>query len=95
MELHAIYTSGAATEAFAQHRADRPIGQLRQAVNEVQMILDAQLIAAGNLFFMNTLLPDEKKVLIESGEINDAMIRNRLQNTAISDDERDVLEDFV
>ena len=54
-----------------------------------------ELIPPSNLFFLDSLLPDEKKFLIDSGDVNDLMIRNRMQNTSISEDERDMLEGYI
>jgi hypothetical protein len=95
MEIHAVYASGIATTAFAEQRAAQDIGRFRLLTDEIQMIVEQGLIPASNLFFTDSLLPDEKKFLIESGEINDAMIRNRLQNPEISAEERDLLEDCI
>ena len=59
------------------------------------MIVDAALLPVGNLFFSDSLLPVEKKFLIDSGGVNDLMIRNRMQNTAITEDEREMLEAYI
>ena len=64
-------------------------------IDEIQMIVDEEVVPPGNLFFLDNLLPDEKRYLIDAGKIDDMMIRNRLQNTDISEDERQKLEDFI
>ncbi len=44
---------------------------------------------------METISPDEKKALINQKHISFDMIKNRLKNTKISADEREMLEEFV
>lgn len=95
MEIHAVYASGIATEAFAQQRVAQDIGQFRLLTDEIQMVVEQGLIPASNLFFTDSLQPDEKKFLLQTGHVSDAMVRNRLQNSDISEQERDLLEDYV
>jgi hypothetical protein len=95
MEVHAIYAGGLATPEFVARRLSRPIGDLRMLIEEVPMIVRHALVPPGNLFFSDDLLPGEKRHLIENGHVEPAMIANRLQNSEISEDERQMLEDFV
>ncbi|MGE0483259.1 MAG: hypothetical protein AB7Q81_03875 [Gammaproteobacteria bacterium] len=95
MEVHSIYSAGIATAEFAAARVAAPIADLRLKVEEVAMIVDGGLIPAGNLFYSDTLLPAEKRYLVERGLVDTAMIRNRLGNADISEDERQMLEDFL
>ena len=59
------------------------------------LIIEAELLPPGNLFFSDHLLPIEKRQLIENGLIDTAMVQNRLRNSEISEDERQMLEDFI
>ena len=97
MELHAIYNSELANEEFAERRMISKNRKLADATkiqqDELKLIIDNKIIPASNLFFSDNLTPEEKLLLIESGEINVAMIKNRMQNTEISPAERDMLED--
>ncbi|MGR8947785.1 MAG: hypothetical protein ACU84Q_07050 [Gammaproteobacteria bacterium] len=97
MELHAIYNSDLADENFAEQRMSSKSRELANWTkiqqDELKLIIDSRIIPASNLFFSDTLTPEEKLLLIESGEINVAMIKNRMQNTEISPAERDMLED--
>ncbi|MEM7467967.1 MAG: hypothetical protein AAF387_13920 [Pseudomonadota bacterium] len=97
MELHAIYNSEIADEAFAEKRLASKNHALADTTkiqqDELRLIVDNKIIPASNLFFSDTLSPEEKLLLIESGEINVSMIKNRMQNTEISPEERDMLED--
>lgn len=95
MEIHSIYTGGIATTDLAMARVAAPIGDLRTMIEEIQLITDASLVPASNLFFSDDLLPAEKRVLIDNGHIDQSMINNRLSNNDISEDERQLLEDYA
>lgn len=95
MEVHSIYAGGIVTADIAMSRIERPNGDLRTMVEEVQLIVDENIVPPGNLFFSDYLLPNEKRYLIEAGKVDHGMIRNRLQNEEISEDERQMLEDFT
>ena len=95
MEVHSIYTSGIADKKFAEQRLSKNIGKYRMIANELGVIVEAGLIPASNLFFMETISPEEKKELIEQKHISDEMVKNRLQNSKISSEERDMLEAYI
>lgn len=95
MEVHAIYTAGLADQAFAESRLREDIGQYRLLANEVNTIADSGLIPPSNMFFMDSLLPEEKQALIEKKHISQAMIENRMKNAKISAEERDLLENYI
>ena len=95
MEVHSIYTSGIADKKFAEQRLSKNIGKYRTIANELGVIVEAGLIPASNLFFMETISPEEKKELIEQKHISDEMVKNRLQNSKISSEERDMLEAYI
>ncbi len=95
MEIHAIYTSGIADKSFAEDRLKKNIGKFRQMANEGNIIIEVGYFPPSNLFFMDTLSPEEKADLITGGHISKDMIKNRLQNAKISDEERELLEEHV
>lgn len=96
MEVHAIYTSGIADKTFADKRINKKnIGKYRIIANELGVIVEAGLFPASNFFFMDSISPEEKKDLIERKHISESMIRNRLQNSKISQEERDMLEEYI
>ncbi len=95
MEIHSAYGAGIVTQEFAESRMLQGIGKYRLMTDEVDMIVEEKLIPPSNLFFLDSLLPDEKKLLINSGGVTDLMIRNRMQNTSITDDEREMLETYI
>lgn len=95
MEIHAIYSSGIADKDFAEIRVKKDIGKFRIIANELNVIAEAGLVPPSNFFFMGTVLPDEKRELIQNNHIPAEMIKNRLQNSSISEEERDMLEEFI
>lgn len=95
MEIHAIYHAGIVDKDFAMRRIEQPIDKFRQMSGEIDVIIAMGLVPASNLFFSDALTADEKKALIDAKHIDVNMIKNRLQNTAIPQDERDMLEDYL
>ena len=95
MEVHAIYTAGLADQEFAESRLRENIGQYRLLANEVNTVAESGLIPPSNMFFMDTLLPEEKQALIDKKHISQSMIENRLKNSGISAEERDLLENYI
>ncbi len=95
MEIHSIYQAGIADKAFAEERLKKNIGKYRLMAGELNEMIKAGIFPPSNFFFMETITPDEKKALIEQKHISSDMIKNRLQNAKISEDERDMLEAFV
>jgi hypothetical protein len=96
MEVHSIYSSGIADKAFAEQRINKKgIGKYRIIANELGVIVEAGLLPASNMFFMDSISPDEKKDLIERKHIPESMIKNRLQNAKISQEEREMLEEYI
>ncbi len=95
MEIHAIYGSGIADKDFAEARVEKDIGKYRIIANELNVIAEAGLVPPSNFFFMDHITPDEKRELIQSSHIPPEMVKNRLQNSSISDEERDMLEEFI
>ncbi len=95
MEIHAIYGSGIANKDFAEARINKDIGKYRLLANELNVIVEAGLVPASNFFFMDAISLEEKRGLIENKHIPNDMVKNRLQNSQISEEERDMLEAFI
>lgn len=91
IEIHAIYNGGYVDREFAEDRLARDIGRYRQLASEVDAILARGFLPASNIFYMDSVTAEEKRLMIERGLIPGEMIRNRLSNPSISDAERDVL----
>lgn len=95
MEIHSIYQSGIADKSFAEERIQKDIGKYRHIASELNEMINAGIFPPSNFFFMESISPDEKRELIEQQHISSDMVKNRLQNAKISEDERDMLEEFV
>jgi hypothetical protein len=95
MEVHSIYTAGIATKEFADARMEMDNGKYRMMASEALLIVDAGFYPPTNLFFMDTLIPEERRELIEHKGIPVEVIKNRLQNSHISEEERSMLEDYI
>lgn len=95
MEVHSIYSAGIVDQSFAEMRINKDIAKYRLLSDEIIVIVDAGFVPGSNLFFLDSLSPDEKRSLIENKHINPEMIKNRIQNPKISAEEREMLEDYI
>lgn len=95
MEIHSIYNSGVVDKSFAEERLKLKNGAHRLIANETNVIIEVGYMPPSNLFFMDSISVDEKRSLLEQGLIENAIIKNRLQNTKIKKAEREMLEEFL
>ena len=95
MEIHSIYQPGIADKSFAEERIQKDIGKYRHMESELSEMINAEIFPPSNFFFMENITPDEKRELIQQEHVSSDMVKNRLQNSKISADERDMLEEFV
>jgi hypothetical protein len=95
MEIHSIYQSGIADKSFAEERVKKDIGKYRLIAGELNEMINAGIFPPSNFFFMDNISPDEKRELIQQKHVSSDMVKNRLQNAKISEDEREMLEEFV
>ena len=95
MEIHSIYSAGIVNREFAEERLQMNNSRYRALSDELNAIIQAELIPPSNLFYNNDLSPEEKIKLIENHGISTDMIKNRLQNKSITEEERDLLENYI
>jgi hypothetical protein len=95
MEVHSIYTAGIVGKEFAEERLNKDIGKFRLMANEANIIVENGFFPPSNMFFMETLDPLERKDLIDGGHIDTNMIKNRMQNSDLSEEEREILEEYI
>ena len=95
MEIHSIYSAGIVDKKFAEMRLEKDIGKFRILADELIAITEAGLLPPSNIFFMESVSPAEKRTLIEKKYIDNNMIKNRLQNKSISQEEREILEEYL
>jgi len=94
-EMRAIYSDGIADIDFAEKRLDKIDSGFRALLNEVAIITESKLIPAGNIFFRNTILPEEKRKLLNKGLIPVELVETRLEDENISPQERKMLNEYL
>lgn len=94
-EIRTVYNDGIAGVDFAEERLNRTDSGFRALLNEVGIIVDAKLIPAGDIFFRDTILPEEKRRLLARGLIPKDLIEARLNDENTPSDERAVLNEFL
>ena len=94
-EIRAIYSDGVADIDFAEKRLDKLDSGFRALLNEVCIITENRIIPAGDIFFRDTILPEEKRKLLNKGLIPDELINTRLENEQLSQRERKMLNDYL
>lgn len=92
-EMRAIYNDGVAQIDFAEERLSKTHSGFRALLNEVALICESRLIPVGDLFFRDSILPEEKRRLMIRGLIPKELVEARLADHHISEQERAVLED--
>ena len=94
-EMRAIYMDGIAGIDFAEHRLAKTDSGFRALLNEVVIITESRLIPAGNIFFRNNVLPEEKRKLLHKGLIPLELVEARLEDRHISPREKKLLKDYL
>jgi hypothetical protein len=92
-EVRAIYNDGVAQIDFAEDRLSRPYNGFRALLGEVSLIVESRVIPVGDIFFRETILPEEKRRLMIRGLIPRALVETRLSEADLGAHERTVLED--
>ena len=94
-EMRTIYGEGIAQIDFAESRLSKMHSGFRALINEVGIIVDAKIIPIGDIFFRDTVLPEEKRRLLNRGLVPIGLIRSRLEDTGISAQERRMLTEHL
>ena len=94
-EIKAIYLDRIADIDFAERRLNNMDSGFRALVNEVTIITESKIIPAGDIFFRDTILPEEKRKLLNRGLVPVDFVKSRLQDETISQRERKMLLDFM
>ena len=92
-EMRAIYNDGVAQIEFAELRLSKTHSGFRALLNEVALIVESRLIPVGDIFFRESILPEEKRRLMIRGLIPRELVESRLSDPGIAEQERSVLED--
>ncbi len=94
-EMRAIYSERIVSIDFAEERLDRVDSGFRALLNEVTIITESKLIPVGDIFFRNTVLPEEKRKLLNRGLIPDELIEARLEDEQAPPEEKHMLYEYL
>jgi hypothetical protein len=94
-EIRAIYLDGIAGIDFAEMRLDKIDSGFRALLNEVTIITESRIIPAGDIFFRDTVLPQEKRKLLNKGLIPLELVHARLEDETISQREKKMLQEYL
>jgi hypothetical protein len=94
-EMRCIYNEGIANLEFAEERLGKKNSGFRALLNEVNIIVESKLIPAGVIFFRESILPEEKRKMLNKGLIPKELIQSRLADETTPPEERRILSDFL
>ena len=94
-EMRAVYADKIADIDFAEERLNNVESGFRALLNEACIITESRLIPAGDIFFRETILPEEKRKLLSKKLIPVELVKSRLQDKDISRQEKKMLNDFL
>ncbi|MFQ5661236.1 MAG: hypothetical protein ACE5GZ_12495 [Gammaproteobacteria bacterium] len=94
-EMRTIYNDSIATIEFTEERLDRHDSGFRALLNEVNIIVESRIIPAGDIFFRDTVLPEEKRKILNKGLIPLDLIELRIEDENASDEEKRILHDYL
>jgi hypothetical protein len=94
-EMQAVYNEGVAHLEFAEGRLGAIDSGFRALISEVAIIVESKLIPVADIFFRETILPEEKRKMLSRGLIPDELVKARLEDDAIPARERKMLEDYA
>jgi hypothetical protein len=94
-EMKAVYADKIADIDFAEERLNNAESGFRALLNEVCIITQSRLIPAGDIFFRETILPEEKRKLLSKNLIPVELVESRLEEQNISKQEKQMLNDFL
>lgn len=92
-EMRGIYSDGVALPEFVEWRLANTHSGFRALLNEVLLVVEHRLVPVGDIFFRDTVLPEEKRRLIAKGLVPRDLIVARLAEPDVSAQERKVLEE--
>lgn len=94
-EMKTLYKSPNLPIEFVETRLENTASGYRALLDEVGLIVSSELIPAQELFLRNSVLPEEKRRLISKGLITNKLIITRLNFKEVSDQEREMLQNYL
>ena len=95
VEMKAIYADQIADIDFAEARLSNMESGFRALLSEACIITESRLIPIGDIFFRETILPEEKRKLLSKNLIPVELVKSRLADQNISRQEKKMLSDFL
>ena len=95
IEMKAIYADNIAHIDFAEARLKSAKNGFRALLNEASIIAESGLIPIGEIFFRNSILPEEKRKLLNRNLIPIDLIESRLEDDYITQKEESILKNFL
>lgn len=95
IEMKAIYADNIAHIDFAEARLNSSESGFRALLNEACIIAESRLIPIGEIFFRNSILPEEKRKLLNKKLIPISLVESRLQDHHITRQEENMLKNFL
>src|SRR5579885_460171 len=94
-ELRTVYAEGIAQIDFAESRLTNVHSGFRALNNEVVIMVETKLMPIGDIFFRDSVLPEEKRKLISRGLVPANFVHDRLDDPATPAKEREMLQDVL
>ncbi len=94
-EMRAIYFDRIAAIDFVEERLNNKDSGFRALINEVTIVIESKLIPAGDIFFRDNILPEEKRKLLNKGLIPRDLIESRFADESISSEEKRILLEYL
>ncbi len=94
-EIRGMYSDDVVGIDFVEKRLEHADSGFRALLNEVSLIVESKMIPAGDIFFRDTILPSEKKKLLDKGLIPEKLISMRLSDPKISKAEKKLLNEYA
>lgn len=95
VEMRSAYADGIVDIDLAEERLSDVKSGFRALLNEVCVITESRVIPAGDIFFRDNILPEERRKLLSKNLIPLDLVKTRLEQTDISEDERRILQDYL
>lgn len=94
-EMRAIYSDEIVSIDFVETRLNKSDSGFRALINEVTLIVESKVIPVGEIFFHDTILPQEKRKLLDKGLIPRELVETRINDSNIADVEKKILYDYL
>jgi hypothetical protein len=92
-EVRSLYAEGVAQPGFVETRLAQAHSGFRALLGEVLLVVQHRVVPVGDIFFRDSVLPEEKRRLIVNGLVPRELIVARLAEAGLGEPERAMLEE--